>query len=80
MLRRMTLLACAAAGLVLYLVAAALLTYVALGFMIALDIGLNPIHRLTAVGPGDVARLDASLSANPIAPVFGYGWDPYPYW
>src|SRR4029077_906611 len=59
-----------ALGLVLYLVAAGLLTYVVLGFMIALDIGLTPIHRLTAVGPGDVTRLDASLSANPIAPVF----------
>jgi hypothetical protein len=47
-----------------------LVSYIAIRFLIKLDIGLAPIHRLTALGPGDVARHEASLSRNPIAPIF----------
>ena len=56
------------AGVILYGVLLLLATYIAFGLMVAVDVGLAPLHRLTAVGPGDVTKLDASLRANPVAP------------
>ncbi len=58
-----------ALGLALNVLVVASLSYFVLGLLIGLDFGLAPIHRLTAIGPGDVARVEGALEANPVAPL-----------